>query len=200
MPAGNDTEAHAAFKAAIESQYGAFQNAEDLIRTHQAGIDPAVRRAGMSRWNQEETEKLHEQGLDKVATKFDDVPEGAELQDFAVRGNTLIGVFELPTGVLVKRITGANDRWKREKAIRPEEAAAHEAFMAEQRVRDEAAKLQAEADQKIAEVAAKENARVQEALAKIREDAAKQVEKAQTDAAKDAEPDTKKQGGGGKSS
>lgn len=179
MPQGNDTAAHEAFKSSMESQYGPFANAEELIQTHAAGIDPSLRRTGLTQIDPQATEKLREEGLDKVAKKFKDAPQDAELVDFAVRGNALVGVFMDANGNYSKEVTGANDRFKPDAGVSGDSALLRAQARADARVRAETQRLQAEAEERIAEARAEENQRVAAEVAKIREQADADVAKAQ---------------------
>lgn len=177
MPVGNDVQAHEAFRQSVESQYGTYQNAEDLIRSHQATIDPSLRRAGLSQIDGKATEKLREEGLDKVGKRFKDAPRDAELVDFAVRGNALVGVFLDANGTYHKAVTGANDRYT-EAQEAGDQALLRARARADQRVAEETARLNAEVEERVAEARAEAEAKVSSELAKIREQAEKDVEKA----------------------
>jgi hypothetical protein len=193
MPAGNDLEAHAAFRDAVTNQYGAYTNVEELIRVHQASIDPAVRRVGMTRVDEEATAALD---LGEAEGRFKDIPEGWTLEAAAVRGNAISGVFVDETGNLHKRVTGANDRYK-EPVLTPDEQVAAERAKADARVAQATAELRREADAKIAEVRQKEEERIAAELDKLRESAAQDVQKAAdaADGEKEAKTGAKRSSG-----
>lgn len=184
MPAGNDTEHAASFRMAVESQFGPYQNAEELIRSHQASIDPGLRRAGLSRVDEEATAKLTED-MAATAKKFKDAPAGSELESVAVRGNAIVGVFSTPDGSLVKRVMGANDKFGRE--LTPADKAARASAQADAQVAQETARLRADVEARVAEARAEAEEQLAAELEKIQEQAQKDVEKAQEAAAKEAE-------------
>lgn len=198
MPAGNDTAYHDAFKSSVESQYGEYQNAEELVRAHQTGADPAVRRASLTQIDVEATDALRKKGLGDVEKKFKDVPDGWLLETFAVRGNAIVGVFVDEQGLYHKLVTGANDRYA-EARLTPGEATDRAAAARDRRVALETARLRAEADERIAEARAEEEARIQKELEKIRKNADAELEKAQTAARKEQEKGSSKPSGSGSS-
>lgn len=181
MPAGNDTEHAASFRMAVESQFGPYQNAEELIRSHQASIDPGLRRAGLSRVDEDATAELAKD-LKASAKKFKDAPAGSTLESVAVRGNAIVGVFATPDGNMVKRVTGANDKFGSE--LSPEDKAARAAALADSQVAQETARLRAEVESRVAEARAAAEEELAAELTKIREQADKDLEKAKTAAEK----------------
>jgi hypothetical protein len=71
-------------------QYGAFANAEELIRSHSAATSPEVRAASMKRLNEDATLSLDKSKIE--------VPAGGKLVDAVVRANQISFVWEAPDG------------------------------------------------------------------------------------------------------
>ena len=146
-----------------QTQYGEFQNAEELIRAHSASQDPALRRALLAPVDLEATEEV-KGDLKAAAGKFD-LAEGEKVVDAAVRGNALVAVIDAGNGQLYKAVTGANDDYEAP-AVTPAEAAATAQADADRKLQAEAAKLRQENELEIAEMRADLEAQQAEALAK----------------------------------
>jgi hypothetical protein len=176
-----DDAGNAQFAAGIQSQYGEFQNAEDLIRSHQP--DPALRRAQLTVVDEEATADLEQEDAEAMF----DLQEGETLAGYAVHGNALVGVIELPNGSLTKAVTGANDKYEEPKLTAAEAAtkaqADHDLALAR-----EAAKLRAEMEDKLTEMRADLQAEHAEALESFKTEQAEQLASAQEEAAAEAEP------------
>jgi hypothetical protein len=172
----------AQFAAGIQSQYGEFQNAEDMIRAHQSMADPALRRAQLTDVDEEATGDLD---LEDAEAMFD-LEEGEKLVDYRVRGNALVGVVESSNGRLDKVVTGANERYE-PPALTPAEAAAKAQADHDVALAREAAKLRQEMELKIEEMRQDLQAENAEALAKLQEEKAAELESAQEEAAAEAE-------------
>jgi hypothetical protein len=180
MPRGGDDPArgmltddagNAQFAAGIQSQYGEFQNAEDLIRSHQP--DPALRRALLTAVDEEATADLEQEDAEALF----DLEEGEKLASYAVHGNALVGVIESPNGALSKAVTGANEDYE-EPALTPAEAATKAQAEHDQALAREAAKLRQEMELKLAEAQADLQAENAEAMESIRAEAQEALAKA----------------------
>jgi hypothetical protein len=182
MPSGNDTQEHEAFRSAVESQYGPYQNAEELIRSGQALQDRGLVRAGLTRPDAEATDEANKDKK-KTAGKFKNAPKDATLESACVRGNALIGVFLTKSGDYVKVVTGANDSFESPTGT-PEQEAERARAAADAEIAQEAARLRAETEDRIAKIRAEEEAKMASEIAKIQADAAKEVEKASKPPAK----------------
>jgi hypothetical protein len=177
-----DDVGNAQFAAGIQSQYGEFQNAEDLIRATQASADPALRRASLSPLDAEATAEAKE---DLGAADFE-LAEGEKVIDVAVRGNALIGVIEDANGNWRKAVTGANEDYEPPALTPAEQAAAAQADF-DRKLAVEAARLRQENEIQLAEMRADLEAQQAEALEKAKAELSKDLESAQEEAAKEAE-------------
>jgi hypothetical protein len=164
-----DEVGNAQFAAGIQSQYGEFQNAEELIRAHQP--DPALRRALLSPVDEEATADLDQEDAEALF----ELQEGEKLVSYHVHGNALVGAIDT-NGRLSKVVTGANDNY--ESALTPEEAATKAQADYDVALQKEAAKLRQDMELKLAETQADLQAENAEAMEKIRSDAADALAKA----------------------
>lgn len=103
MPRGNDG---AAAQADLASQFGQFDNAQDLIDANRASYPQALRAASMQPLNAEATKELLAD-TSKVESKLDDGESVAEGDGaIAVRGNAVVVVVSDENGRLSKRVFG----------------------------------------------------------------------------------------------
>ena len=175
-----DDAGNAQFAAGIQSQYGEFQNAEDLIRSHTP--DPALRRALLSPTDEEATADLEQEDAEAMF----DLAEGETLVSYHVHGNALVGAIELPNGSLTKVVTGANDKYEEPK-LTPAEAATKAQADHDLALAREASKLRAEMEDKLTEMRADLQAEHAEALESFKTEQAEQLQATQEEAAAEAE-------------
>ena len=176
-----DDAGNAQFAAGIQSQYGEFQNAEQLIVAHQGMADQALRRALLTPTDTEATAELDQEAAEG---KFE-LEEGQKLVDYAVHGNALVGVIDT-NGRYDKVVTAANDRYE-EPALTPADQAARAQAEHDVAIQRESAKLRQEMELKLEEVKQDLQAEQAEAMAKFAEEQNKELESKQEDAAAEAE-------------
>jgi hypothetical protein len=180
-----DEVGNAQFAAGITSQYGEFQNAEDLIRAQRTNVDPALNRASLSPIDVEATAEAKEDI--EAATADLELAEGEKVVDVAVRGNALIAVIEDARGGLSKAVTGANDKYE-PPVLSPAEAATAAQADYDRKLAAEAARLRQENELQIAEMRADLEAQQAEAIEKVKADLQSDLEDAQAEAAEESAP------------
>jgi hypothetical protein len=165
------------------SQYGAYPNAEELIRGQFAATSPELRTANRLPENLEERAALKEEGGPDI-----DVPEGGRLLNWTVRGldpsrTVIVYVWADEAGNVQRGMQGHGDykappESAQDKAVR--EIAMHDAH-----ARDEAIKANLEIDQKVAEMKAELSEEMAERFAALGEELTSTLEGLQKDAEKE---------------
>jgi hypothetical protein len=173
-----DPEARQARLAELRGQFGAAQNAEQLIAASRAARDPEIDAASLKAIDPEATKDLD---LSEV-----EVPEGHTVQDAAVRGGYLIAVVEDEQGNFYKTGQPHAETYKA-----PSAAAADKALREQQKIeaqaREENLEAQAEIELKVDEYRKQLQAEAAEESAQRQEEAAEAVQEAQQEAAAEAE-------------
>jgi hypothetical protein len=134
------------------SQYGAYPNAEELIRGQFAATSPELRTANRLPENLEERNRLKEEGGPDI-----DVPEGGRLMNWTVRGTdptrqVIVFVWADEQGNFQRGMQGHGDYQAPPES--PQDKAFREIALHDAKVKQEAIAANVEIDQKVAELKA----------------------------------------------
>jgi hypothetical protein len=170
----------------LAGQYGIHQNAEELIRAHQASIPPDVRAAALKPVDLDATKELDQDSID--------LPSGHFVVDAVVREDMISYVADDGTGRWYKGVqpVGAKKSARAKAAVKDSaaEASLRHTVQSEAELRQAALDAQAEIAVKAAEARREAEAESAEQIAKLRAELAQAQEKLDEQAAKEEQKET----------